>query len=229
MSDFDEKAIEFYMKYYKNNLCFKDKKYKYLHAGELIEVAGDVCFNLSFKNKKIYTLYGSIIKGDKEFDRLDSLLDKIRYSPMNISLMPKTGGLNNIKKAIGNDRFDTFARFLSLYYDNDKVPIINGGAINMYIGQRLLLERFLDSYSSVYDYFNDIYGIEKELITDLVEAGKCLITTKEQFYKYIEIALRFWNSRINQDEIKKHLGDTISDYLNNLGEINEIIKVGAKL
>lgn len=98
----------------------------------------------------------------------------------------------------------------------------------MYIKQRLLLEMFLDSYSSVYDYFNDIYGIEEKLITDLVVAGKCLITTKEQLYNYIEIALRFWNSRINQNKIKEYLGDTSRDYLNTLEDINKIIKVGTK-
>ena len=98
----------------------------------------------------------------------------------------------------------------------------------MYIEPRLLLGRFLDSYSSVYDYFNDIYGIEEELITDLVEAGKCLITTKKQLYNYIEIALRFWNSRINQNKIKEYLGDTSRDYLNTLEDINKIIKVGTK-
>ena len=228
MSDFDEKARNFYMEYYKNNLRPEGKKLIYSHAGKDIEVAGDVCFNLKFKNGKNHTLYSSIIKDDKEIDRLYSLLDEIRYSPMNISIMPRKGGLNNIKNAIGNNRFDTFARLLSIYYDGDKVPIINGGAVNMYIEQRLSLERFLDSYSSVYDYFNDIYGIEEELITDLVVAGKCLITTKEQLYNYIEIALRFWNSRINQNKIKEYLGDTIKDYLNTLEDINKIIKVGTK-
>ena len=131
MSDFDDEAKNFYKKYYENNFCYNGNEYMYSHEDKEIAVAGDVCFNLKLKNKKNYTLYSSIIKDDKEIDRLYSLLDEIRYSPMNISIMPQTGGLNNIKNAIGNDRFDTFARLLSIYYDGDKVPIINGGAVRV--------------------------------------------------------------------------------------------------
>lgn len=229
MGDFDEKSIEFYMKYYGSNMSSNGKEYLYSHSGELIEIGGDVCFNLNLKNVRFYTLYGSIIMEDEVFDELNELFKIIRYSPMNVSIMPKTGGLNNIKNAIGNDRFDTFACLLSHYYDDYKVPIINGGAINMTIGQRLLLAKFLDSYCSVFDYFEDIYGIEESFTTDLIVYGSHLITTKEQFFEYVKIALRFWNDRINQEKIINYLDDNeINDYKITLDKINNIIQLGAK-
>ncbi len=221
MGDFDEKAIEFYKNYYKN-LSVNGKKYT--HSGVSIKVAGDVCFNLKLKNGKFFTLYGSIIEKDEVFDRLNEQLEKVRYTPMNISIMPKTGGLNNIKKSFGNDRFDSFGYLLSEYYAGNKVPIINGGTVNSKIGNRLLLARFLDSYSTVYEYFKDFYGIEdKQFINEIVEAGSHWITTKENFFEYIELAVKFWQCRLEQDKIKEWLkNEEKEEYTKIFSEISDI-------
>lgn len=87
---------------------------------------------------------------------------------MNISIMPKTGGLNIIKKSLGNDRFDTFAYFINQYYEGFKTPIINAGSLTMGIGNRLILEKFLDSYNSAIEFFEDIYGLEKHFVNKLI-------------------------------------------------------------
>ena len=229
MGDFDESAIKFYKEYYGKSFSQNANKYMYSHSGESIEVAGDVCFNFTLKNGKFFTLYGSIIRDDEVFSSLNEQLEKVRYSPMNISIMPKTGGLNNIKKTIGNDRFDAFARLLSHYYVGNQVPIINGGAINMTIEQRLLLSKFLDSYSSVYDYFEDIYGISSFVTKDLVIAGSRLITTKDHFFEYINMAVTFWNDRLNQGKMKSYLKDTdIDEYTKIFNNIKNIISMGVK-
>ena len=92
----------------------------------------------------------------------------MRYSPMNISILPQAGGLNNTKQSLGNDRFDTFAYFIDQYYDGFKTPIINAGAPKMFIKKRLELEKFLDSYNSSIEFFEDIYGLEKHFVNKLI-------------------------------------------------------------
>ena len=225
MGDFDEKAIEFYNNYY-DNFSFNKKtnEYMYTHSEKSIEVAGDVCFNLKLKNGKFFTLYGSIIEKEELFNELNEQLEKVRYSPMNISIMPKNGGLNNIKKSFGNDRFDSFGLLLSEYYAGKKVPIINGGTVNSKIGNRLSLASFLDSYSTVYEYFKDFYGIEdKQFIDKIVEAGRHLITTKKNFVEYIELAVKFWQCRLEQDKINKWLkNEEKEEYTKIFSKINDI-------
>ena len=228
MGDFDEQAISFYKAYYGQRLLSKGNVYLYSHSGKSIEVRGDVCFNLNIKNGKFFTLYGSIIREDKNFGYLDEYLQKIRYSPMNISIMPKTGGLNNIKKNVGNDRFDIFASLLWQYYNNQKAPIINSGARNMLIGQRVLLSEFLDSYMDVYDFFKDVYGLNESFTKEMVEKGRYTIVSKSDFYEYISLALRFWNIRIRQKNINKYLEkDKIERYKKAMNSIEEIIKMNA--
>lgn len=98
--DFDNMAINFYKEYYNEQLKENKQDYIYKHNKKEIIVSGDVCFNISLKRGKYFTLFGSIVKDinnliSSEFDRNVEIL---RYSPMNISITPKTGGLNNIKK-----------------------------------------------------------------------------------------------------------------------------------
>ena len=148
----------------------------------------------------------------------------MRYSPMNISIMPKTGGLNIIKKSLGNDRFDTFAYFINQYYEGFKTPIINAGSLTMGIGNRLILEKFLDSYNSAIEFFEDIYGLEKHFVNKLIKSGKRTITKKEDYCYYLKLAHDYWSSRLSQKKIQDYLDKrTIENYQNHLNTIlNEI-------
>lgn len=150
----------------------------------------------------------------------------MRYSPMNINILPKTGGLNNIKQSLGNDRFDTFAYFMNQYYEGIKVPIINAGAPNMCIENRLELQNFLDSYNCASDFFADIYGVDETFVNELIESGKSLIINREDYCNYMKLACKYWESRLEQKKIKNYLNDRIiSDYQNHLSTILKEIKV----
>ena len=94
------------------------KKYKN------IGIAGDCVFN--FNEKKVPN-FEKIIKKDNLNDQntkeqikvVLSLCSRMHYSPFNFSLMPTTGGLNNIK-GNGLDRIDIFLNKLKNIYDDLK-------------------------------------------------------------------------------------------------------------
>lgn len=209
--DFDERAKEFYNAYYPGRIEEADKKDKYYFVHNKVEILikGDTCFNLSLhlKNSKKWTLFGSIIKDEEksELDFLENTLEKLRYSPMNISIMPQTGGLNNIKQSIGNDRFDTFIWLMNQYYTGLEVLILNAGSKNMHIENRKRLKKFLDSYDDVYDYCKDIYGIDTGYVNKLIKHGKKPIISPTDYYEYIELALEFWEKRMEQYSIKDYI------------------------
>lgn len=225
--DFDNRAINFYNKYYNEQLKENKQDYIYKHNKKEIIVSGDVCFNISLKRGKYFTLFGSIVKDinnliSSEFDRNVEIL---RYSPMNISITPKKGGLNNIKKSIGNDRFDTFVWLMDLYYKGIRVPIINSGVINMDIKNKKILAEFLDSYDSVNEYFNDIYGLESDFIDKLKKSGEKEITTKDSFFEYICLALEFFELRLSQYKIKNYINDEEKKYYTDaIDDIKKILK-----
>lgn len=150
----------------------------------------------------------------------------MRYSPMNISILPMKGALNNTKEYLGNDRFDTFAYFMNQYYEGIKVPIINAGAPSMCIENRLELQVFLDSYNTAGEFFEDIYGIDETFVNELIESGKSLIINREDYCNYMKLACKYWESRLEQKKIKNYLNDRIiSDYQNHLSTILKEIKV----
>ena len=208
-SDVDEVAWDFYLKYYGENLCQKNQsKFLFSHKGIEIYVNGDVSFNIDFTKRK---LYESIISEAEISESLKDSLSVMRYSPMNISILPQAGGLNNTKQSLGNDRFDTFVYFIEQYYDGFKTPIINAGAPSMFIKKRLELEKFLDSYNSAIEFFEDIYGLEKHFVNKLIRSGKRTITKKEDYCYYLKLAHDYWNSRLSQKKIQDYLGKRISE------------------
>lgn len=225
-SDKDELAWGFYLKYYGESFLKNEKKkFIFSHGRREIQVNGDVSFNIvptSFDGKR--RLYESILNGTNVSDELIDSLEVMRYSPMNISILPMKGALNNTKKSLGNDRFDTFAYFMNQYYDGFKTPIINAGSQNMCIENRLELQDFLDSYNTAGEFFADIYGIDETFVRELIESGKSLITNKKEYCVYIKLACKYWKSRLEQKNIKNYLGKSmIENYQAHLNTIlNEI-------
>lgn len=125
-SDVDEVAWDFYLKYYGESL-YKDEEeiFHFSNKVESIEVNGDVSFNIdSTVFNKGTKLYESTLSDTEVSEELKSSLKVMRYSPMNISILPMTGALNNTKKSLGNDRFDTFAYFMNQYYEGIKVMLV---------------------------------------------------------------------------------------------------------
>lgn len=227
-SDRNEVAWVFYLKYYGESL-YKDNKeiFHFSNKVESIKVNGDVSFNIdpALFNRKS-KLYESILKGTNVSERLKDSLSVMRYSPMNISILPKTGGLNNIKQSLGNDRFDTFAYFMNQYYEGIKVPIINAGVLSMCIENRLELQFFLDSYNTAGEFFEHIYGIDETFVRELIESGKSLITNTKEYCDYIKLACKYWKSRLEQKKIKNYLSTSlIENYQTHLNTILEEVKV----
>ena len=227
-SDVDEVAWDFYLKYYGESL-YKDEEeiFHFSNKVESIEVNGDVSFNIdSTVFNKGTKLYESILKETNVSEELKDSLSVMRYSPMNISILPQAGGLNNTKQSLGNDRFDTFAYFMNQYYEGIKVPIINAGAPSMYIENRLELQNFLDSYNTAGEFFADIYGIDETFVRELIESGKYLITNKKEYCDYIKLACKYWKSRLEQNKIKNYLSSSmIEKYQAHLNTILEEVKV----
>lgn len=220
-SDSDKSAWDFYLKYYGESLYKEGKIFLFSNKVESIEVNGDVSFNIdSTVFNKGTKLYESILKETNISEGLKDSLGVIRYSPLNISIMPKTGGLNIIKKSLGNDRFDTFAYFINQYYEGFKTPIINAGSLTMGIGNRLILEKFLDSYKTAGEFFEDIYGIDETFVNELIESGKSLITNKEEYCAYIKLAHKYWCYRLNHEKMTNLLDNQkIIQYKDHLNTI----------
>ena len=225
-SDKDELAWDFYLKYY-GEFLFKNEEEKFIfkHGSRKIQVNGDVSFNIvptSFDGKR--RLYESILNETNVSDVLKDSLEVMRYSPMNISISPMKGALNNTKEYLGNDRFDTFAYFMNQYYEGIKVPIINAGAPSMCIENRLELQFFLDSYNTAGEFFEDIYGIDETFVNELIESGKSLITNKEEYCAYIKLAHKYWCYRLNHEKMTNLLDNQkiiqYKDHLNTI--LNEI-------
>ena len=226
-SDSDKSAWDFYLKYYGESLYKEGKIFLFSNKVESIEVNGDVSFNIdSTVFNKGTKLYESILKETNISEGLKDSLGVIRYSPLNISIMPKTGGLNIIKKSLGNDRFDTFAYFINQYYEGFKTPIINAGSLTMGIGNRLILEKFLDSYKTAGEFFEDIYGIDETFVNELIESGKSLITNKEEYCAYIKLAHKYWCYRLNHEKMTNILDNQkIIQYKDHLNTILKEIEI----
>ena len=226
-SDSDKSAWDFYLKYYGESLYKEGKIFLFSNKVESIEVNGDVSFNIdSTVFNKGTKLYESILKETNVSEGLKNSLGVMRYSPMNISIMPKTGGLNIIKKSLGNDRFDTFAYFINQYYEGFKTPIINAGSLTMGIGNRLILEKFLDSYKTAGEFFEDIYGIDETFVNELIESGKSLITNKEEYCAYIKLAHKYWCYRLNHEKMTNLLDNQkIIQYKDHLNTILKEIEI----
>ena len=226
-SDSDKSAWDFYLKYYGESLYKEGKIFLFSNKVESIEVNGDVSFNIdSTVFNKGTKLYESILKETNISEGLKDSLGVIRYSPLNISIMPKTGGLNIIKKSLGNDRFDTFAYFINQYYEGFKTPIINSGSLTMGIGNRLILEKFLDSYKTAGEFFEDIYGFDETFVNELIESGKSLITNKEEYCAYIKLAHKYWCYRLNHEKMTNLLDNQkIIQYKDHLNTILKEIEI----
>lgn len=156
-----------------------------------IEMAGDVAFN--FNEKKLKKYEQIYKKEEVTFDVLQNLNDS--NSICNYIILPTTGGMNNTKQAIGNDRFDTFIWALALYYTGCKTLILdNGSTPGMSFDNRKALEIFLDKFSGVYDYCEIMLNlVDKKYIDKLIKSGPYAIDSVERINEYIDLAKKFWD------------------------------------
>jgi hypothetical protein len=218
-------AIELYSIVYKENISetgiasndlkkgirsfeFQDKK--------LIKVGGDIDFN--FKMSHVRYFQDVVVNGNSEMTteekkNLSNLIlryNNLTYTPRNISLLPVTGGLNNIKKSLGNDRLDTFLFTLKLYYDKGYSSLIlsaSAGSNPPFIKNRNMLKEFLDSFGNIYNYCEKMYHIrDKDFVDMLCASGSKPIDTAERVKDYLGIADRVW---FNKEEFYKEADENI--------------------
>lgn len=200
-------------------------------------ISGDFIFN--FNETKI-SYFNSIIESDssanenkkKQCKVLLKQLSELYNSILNITAYPVTGGLNNIKQNIGNDRFDSFVSALYLYYQGYDSLILDSGSKKMFFPNRKLLQKFLDKYKgenaeqSLIKIMNFLYQIDnKKLIKELRKNGKKALTTTDDIINYCSLAIEFWLSRaksICEDEDRfyneRQLKNNIKDFCDTLKE-----------
>jgi hypothetical protein len=205
-----------------------------------IPVSGDICFN--FNDKKIKYLK-EIVKNDEtvndevknQINELIDICNAYQYTPVNISVLPQTGGLNNTKQAIGNDRFDAFIWAMSMYFYGYKTLIKdNGSSPNMAFGNRAIMDYFLDSFSDgIQQFCKVIYQIyDTQFINVLIDSGSKSVDSCKRVFEYMQIAIDFWKKRAiyfcNNKSIEanyKCMNDkTEEDIENEFKEIVEYIK-----
>lgn len=241
--DRSEAAFKLYKEVYGEKLVVGDKsngQFKFdKEKNECIVIAGDIDFN--FKMNKIKSFIDIIDNGisNMKYEEKSDLKNRIlsmhefTYHPDNISLMPVTGALNNIKQYLGNDRLDTFLLALKLYYEEGTTSFILSapGRANMpVIANKNNLKNFLDSFKdeedklqSIYKYCEQIYHIDSKLVNDLCLSGKKPIDTPERVLEYIELACRFWEQknryyRNSNKEIQSIYQEMIKELVEKRGE-----------
>ena len=164
-------------------------------------------------NSKSGLCYENLIKGtseEKETSKhLWNMMNNLTYHPNNISIMPVTGGLNNTKKSVGNDRLDVFLLALKLYYQENGYPSLllsSGKQSLVYWSDINVLKEYLDSFDGLYDYCDKVYHINKELVDLLCESGRTPIDSAARVVDYIRLALEFWRQK---DEYYKKSNDRV--------------------
>lgn len=193
------------------------------YRGTQIEVSGDCCFNFNVKKFKYFEdviMNGEIndatriiieAGGKTEQDyrmyvlKLLKICKMFHHSTLNIALMPRTGGLNNVKQNIANDRFDSFLWMLSLGLSGQDAVIF--GANNAVITNKLLLKDFLEAFDrDIINYCLLFYPLKfesdieyKKYIAKLIEYGKKAIITPIEVHGYLYAAYNFWKCRKYQD------------------------------
>ena len=167
--DFDTSslAIEVYKIIYDScfdNLDFVDCNRPYLTINSAfgkelkneVELSGDIDFNFKggFAHNRIQSYKHALLNSEVDEKIKDGFIndlaicENLRNSCINVSLLPKTGSLNNLKQGVGNDRFDTFILVLDMYYNRENELIFNHSTNN----NMQIIKDFMDDFVNVYDY-----------------------------------------------------------------------------
>lgn len=223
-------------------LIYQDKIWErtFQFGKKSILVNGDTCFN--FNDMKI-KYFKEIINDDETVNeevkkQINELINKCNtyyHTPGNLSILPQTGGLNNTKQSIGNDRFDAFIWAMSMYYDGYKTLIKdNGGSPKMAYRNKTLMDHFLDAFSGgIQQFCKVIYQIDDtQFVNQLTESGSKSIDSCKRVFEYIQLAIVFWkkratyfcNNKRTEAKFKSMNGKTEEDIENDFKEKIEYIK-----
>jgi len=170
-------------------------------------LGGDCVFN--FKK----SVFHSLVKGNKQVEEQLEQCVRKHHSRENTALMSVTGGTNVLKGLLypedgklkcadrygkyvsaALDRPDTLLVCLDRYYQyGDPLVFSKCSKIN-----RSCMKAFLDCYSDVYDYAENLLLIEKDLCHDMLDNGMEQIDSPESLERYMDLAQRYWDSKIER-------------------------------
>lgn len=191
-----------------NNKLKKENGAYYYDNDIDIEISGDVVFNFNDKKCK---LYEDIINQDKEFTEevkkcILDMLEKCKNmhnSPQNVSMIIKTGGLNNFKQGIANDRMDVFICEINNYYEGNKLRILEHGCMpKNSFSNRQELEKIMTKIGEGKEGFNNFvllfYHLKDErLIESIIQSGHNRIKDCRSLYRYMCLAYEYWLNAAN--------------------------------
>lgn len=209
--DVTSDAWEIYQKLYNNNIenwensntlnkrPFINTVFKYKGQKSMkLDFSGETDFN--FGDKKIWGLgrshYSHFKKMLEDYPEGTEILDECKsfyHSERNISLMPKTGNLQSVKKSVGNDRLDVFIWCLNEYYLQRNNFIFNHCSYE----NLKPLKSFLNLFHNIYEYCEVIYHIDVNLTHDLIISGGKAINSPERVMDYMNLARSFWTQKNN--------------------------------
>lgn len=218
--DFNNKKTRYqkdgkYKNVTRKKLWLKDDSELKNSFGELFCFSGERVFN--FDSQK-YHLRQIIENSQCELNkkemclRLLGICEKFYFSKYNLSILPVTGGLNNLKgslyfddngfikfsrfKKSGKqlDRFDTFIFVVNEYYKNENELLLSYSKIT--VNEKCLIA-FLDTFNDVYDFCNKLYQLDdRKFIDFLMKNGKKDIITIDDVERYCQLALIFWATQM---------------------------------
>ena len=194
-TDNGEEIKKYYKKMY-GDLGFILQKSK-MKILDKYEVNGDLIINVKFGDAR--DVLGSIIdKTGKE--AWIGLFEYYDRTILNFSILPIAGGLNNIKRQLGNDRLDTFIYVLSKFYEDENALILNSGSARRSISRCIVLNKFLheQDIGTVNNFFSKIYGFnDRSLVDSMIESGSKAVINETNLGNYLKLAVKFWKLRFD--------------------------------
>ena len=174
-----------------------------LREGKNIGIAGDCVFNF---NEKKFSRFWKMIEKDnnkknQQIKEILLLCSSMHHSPFNFSLMPTTGGLNNIKGKNALDRIDVFLNTLKNIYEkikkNEEIEEIN---VTKTTGRALI--HFLKCIGSFENYCKIFYQLDYEenednLVNKLIKNAEKneSIENSDQLVEYMKLAVEYWEKK----------------------------------
>ena len=168
------------------------------------DCSGDIVFNFNSKKRKYFN---TIIDNDKDASEdiksyVKKLIEKcgnFHHSPENCVLMQSSGNLNGIKQVVGNDRMDTFASVIDLYFKGFKSIILNSSCCTAKNMDNLnnYLSGFENSENEpILKFFKEIYKIsDEDFIHNIISMGKEPINSTKMVFKYILLSYKYWENK----------------------------------
>lgn len=207
----------------KGNECCRFKEGSRVPDPE--RLGGNVDFNLLGKHGGYKKSDGQpLLKADRLIEIAggdESIIDEVEEAkkrsrePWNHSLMLSTGNLQSAQSkglvlgenAYGKreyewlDRPDSLVYLISRFYGEDRWK---GKYNENYCGSTNpenidALAGYLKAFRNIYEYCNQIYGIDAELVDRMIELGSKPLKSKELVKKYLQLANDFWDERAESE------------------------------